>query len=185
MLGQGRRQISLEKSHLHAKPFCISTGNLQSIGGLVDGVHRRRRKQFGERHRYSARAGTHVGNGQWAGLARRTQPLARLLDERLGVRAGDQHAGVDGEVESPELLLADEVGDRLTGLPPLDERSNPGQLLGLQGPVELNVELHARQTQHVRDQDLGVEPRRRNPALREPGGGPPNHVQQGPLRGDG
>ena len=110
------------------------------------------------------------------------QPLARHFDQRLGVGAGDQHAGVDGELQPPELFLADEVGDRLAGLAPLDERADGGELLGQQRPIELHVELQARQPERVRHQQLGVEARRRQVSLGEPGDRPADDLENGPAR---
>ena len=130
-----------------AVPLGVGARHLQRAGRDVDGDDGRRREQLGERHRDGARAGADVGDARGGGPDGPAPPalrgpspdrparpaavsLARLLDQRLGVGARHQHARVDGELEAPELLLADEVGDRLARLAPLDELADGGELVG-------------------------------------------------------
>ena len=48
--------------------------------------------------------------------------LLHRLDDQLGRRAGNQHVGRHLELEPPELADADDVGERLAGDAPGDQR---------------------------------------------------------------
>ena len=199
--GQRRAEIAFEERHRQAEPLGVAARHLQRAGRNVDREDGRRRKQLGQRQRDGARAGADVGHAgrrdnrrslddrvpvpsreRLRGVHAAGQPLARHLDQRLGVGARDQHARVDGELQPPELFLADQVGDRLAGLAPLDERADGGELVGQKRPIELHVELQARQTERVRHQQLGVEARRRQVPLGEPGDRPADDLEDGPAR---
>ena len=72
------------------------------------------------------------------GAARSARSAARDLDHRLGVGPRHEHARVDVERQPPELVLAEQVRDRLAAEPALDQLAIAGELAsasGLSKPV--------------------------------------------------
>ena len=63
------------------------------------------------------------------------------LHEQLGLRPGNQAVGRHVELNRVELRFADEVGDGLVLAGPLDQLPQLGQVLLLDDPVVLRVEL--------------------------------------------
>src|SRR5690606_3126713 len=124
----------------------------------------------GERERDRPGPGADVEDRQLAGAA--LELAQDELDERLGVAPGDEDAPVDGEGQRPELLLADEVGDRLAGEAAADELPRPRELGRGERLLEVGVELDAAQAEGVADEDLRLEPRRLEPGRREARGRP-------------
>ena len=82
------------------------------------------------------------------------------LDEQLGLRARDEHAAVDGEVEVAEAAAAEQVGHRLA-----IERAAADELLerarGRPGDreVAVGVERGAIDPERLGEQQLGVQAR--------------------------
>ena len=138
---------------------------------------------LGQRDRERARAGADVGDARRHPSAPAGNRAQRLLDQRLGVGRGTSTRASTAELELPELLAPGQVRDRLARLAPLDQVAQRAELLGRQHALELHVELHARQREHVRDQQLGVEARRPEAALGEPRRRPAHDVEHGPGRG--
>ena len=67
----------------------------------------------------AARAGAEVEDRQRSGAI--GIGARDFFDQCLRVGARDQHAGADGEVETPEFLVAGDVGERLAQRPAGDE----------------------------------------------------------------
>src|SRR6185437_16788422 len=87
---------------------------------------------------------------------------------------------VDRQVEPVEPPPAQDVRHRLAAAAALEQRPAGGQLRLVERPVEVRVELDARQPERVPDQELGIEPRRRAPVLGEVPGREPQHLAELP-----
>ena len=106
---------------MHAVTRGVFARDRQSRCGHIDRVDLRWRMLQRKRDRDAAAARADVDDDRGAPISRRT--ASRGLDEQLGLWPWNQHGGRDHEVASPELLHAADVGDRLAGQPPRDERS--------------------------------------------------------------
>ena len=89
------------------------------------------------------------------------------LDDDLRLGPGDQRPVVHLQEEPTEAPLAEDVGERLAPEAPPDELVQP---LGLEGGhrAARRVELGAREPEHVRDENLGVDARRGHSRCAEP-----------------
>ena len=105
------------------------------------------------------------------------------LDHCFGIAPRDQHRGIDVERQRPELLLTDQIGDRLSGQAPFDEPTIGGQFLRCERSVVVDIELHSIARQRVSEKDLSVEPRRLDARPTEPIGRPLQHTEYGPSLG--
>src|SRR6476620_1366780 len=77
----------------------------------------------------------------------------------LRLRPRNEHAPVDLQREPPESPLTQHVRERLTFLPPCDERLERMALVTRELALRLECELRARRSEHMRDEDLGVHAR--------------------------
>ena len=93
----------------------------QRVGRDVDCRHRRARKLARQRHRETARAGSHVRNRE-PSVPTVTEQRQRGLDDQLGLRPWRQHRRPHGEREVPELTASGEERDRLPPRPAVGER---------------------------------------------------------------
>ena len=114
--------------------------------------------------------------------ARSGRSFARDLDHRLGVGARHEHAGIDVQRQPPELVIAEQIGDRLAREAPLDQRAIAGELGLGERLIEAGIELHPRALQDVREQQLGLETRGADPRFGEALGRPIEHAERGPGR---
>src|SRR5690606_17322257 len=96
----------------------------------------------------------------------------RGLDEGFRLGARHEDAGANGEAVLVEVAEAHDVRDGLVRAAPRDELTELRALLVVERAVEVHVEPHAREPEPVRDEQLGVEARRAEPALLEVLGGP-------------
>ena len=86
--------------------------------------------------------------------------VERGLDDVLGLRARDEHARVDRQLDRPEALAADEVGDRLALAPARREVHERARLVGVEPALGIGDQRGPVHAEDVREQQLGVEPRR-------------------------
>ena len=155
-----------------------------TVAGAVEQVRADSATSRPEPRRVGARDGervladvgaTHVEVGRSSFSASATAPLPgadvdharaggqaeRRLDQELGLRARDQHARVDLELDAAEAAAAEEVGDRLAAdRPAADEvleraHGRPGDLA-----LGRHDERRAVHAERMAEQQLGVEPRR-------------------------
>ena len=89
--------------------------------------HRGVRQLERERDRDRARAGAQVEDAQ--PLAGRARARERRLDQVLGLRPRHQHPAIDAERPPVELLLAEEIGDRLALEAPLEQPLEAGRVV--------------------------------------------------------
>ena len=104
----------------HAVASGVAPRDLQRGTRDVAPPDRGGRPLVGDRHRDAAAAGADVGDRQRHRSIRKQ--LLHRLDDQLGRGTGDQHVGRDLELEPPELADADDVGQRLAGDAPGDQR---------------------------------------------------------------
>ena len=105
-------------------------------------------------------------------LARQRARAERRLDQVLGLRPRHQHPAIDVERPPVELLLAEEIGDRLAAQAPLE------QPLEARRVVVADEQLGARQQRRLgQPEDAGQQQRRlarrRFERRRRRGGGAP------------
>jgi hypothetical protein len=79
--------------------------------------------------------------------------------------------------------VSQQVGDRLAGASPRDERPVGDQLRLAQGPLELQVQVEAPQAERVRQQQLGIQARRRGTVGGEVARRTPQDLQEPQLLG--
>ena len=83
------------------------------------------------------------------------------FDEVFGLRARYERVRRDGEVERPELLVPGEVGDRLACAPSAHQRIEAPRGGGVEGSAGVGEQSGAAPSEHVRQQDVRIEPGRR------------------------
>ena len=104
-------------------PFCVAARGAQcseiDIGGSA-----RRIGQLGEqRQQEGTRAGAEIGDPQCTrARAGYVETFERGFDNRLGVGARHQRVRRERELQAPELLDADDAGNRLAGKTPVNLR---------------------------------------------------------------
>ena len=103
----GLQQVALEQLHLEREPLRVGARDRERLGARVGGDHVEVRALGLQRQRHRAGARADVGH------ARAARQPERGLDQVLGLRARDQHAAVDEQVDRAEALGAEDVGDGL------------------------------------------------------------------------
>ena len=93
--------------------------------------------------------------------------LLGQLDETLRLRARDERPGVDRERQSVELLEPPDVRDGLTGRPPGDGLAIGRLCIGAHRRVGVGDDRGPVDADGVRQEQLGVEPRRFRAARRQ------------------
>ena len=131
----------------------------------------------GDRDASAARA--HVSDAEPG--PRPSSNLHRTLHEDLGVRVGHEHVGRHLEFQAHELLVADEVGDRLAPGAPPDQAAIGAQLRLRQRAIELQVEVEAAHSKGVREEKLGIEARGIRTVLLKVVGGELQDLNDGQL----
>ena len=111
------------------------------------GPQRQRGQQQG------ARSGAKIENAR-GGLV--GEAGARSLDQGFAVTAWDQHSGGDNQIEPVEVLVAEDIGDRLMLEAADHQRGDPGG-----DGIAHRVEQHpgAGDAQYLRHQQFGIEAR--------------------------
>src|SRR5262249_52824327 len=106
----------------------------------------------------------------------------RRLDQGLGLRPGHQHRGRDDEREAPELLAAENAGDRLAGDAPSREGPNPLGLLVADDSVGSRGEVCVVEPERVADEEARIELRRVESCFPERGRKRPARTRDGDNR---
>ena len=101
-----------------------------------------------------------------------------LLHQRLGVGPRHEHVGRDRKRPPVELAGPGDVRHRFALPAPPDQLADRGQLLLVERPVELQVQVDAAQPERLRAEQLGVEARRRAAVITEVGGAETEHVDE-------
>lgn len=81
----------------------------------------------------------------------------RQLDEELGLRAGDQHAGPADERPRPELPFAGEIGHRPAIPPAFHQGLEAVQLVGTEQLFRPGAKIGPVAAQHMPQQHFGIE----------------------------
>ncbi len=136
-------------------PRHVARRDLQRLGADVSRPYLGVGRVVRDRDRDAAAAGADVGDANRAiSLARDGH---RAQHEHLGVGVGHEHARRDLEIQAHELLVADEIRDRLSLAAPRHQPAVGAQLRVAQRLVELEVQVEAAQSQRVGEKHLGVE----------------------------
>ena len=151
---EARGQVAVHELDVQAEPQGVRPRDVERVGADVGGEDLEVRPLVLERQRDRSRARPHVDH---AGTGRQAQ---RGLDEVLGLRPRDQHAAVDVQLDVPEPLDAEDVGDRLTLAPAAREVHERARLGARQLAPRVGDQRRAVDAERRREQDLGVEPRR-------------------------
>ena len=80
-----------------------------------------------------------------------------MLHQQLGLRPGNQHAAVNEEIEAVELSVAQDVGQRLAGLPPRQQCRELFPLCCRQRTLGMCQQPRPIPAQHVCQQQFGVK----------------------------
>ena len=82
------------------------------------------------------------------------------LDEPFGFGARDEGVGSDDELQRPEFAAAGEIGDRLAGAPPFNQHRKTLHRVRGETLPRVRPNPGTAPSEHVREQDVRVEPRR-------------------------
>jgi len=170
-------QIAPMNGHLHLEPRRVARGDLEGLGRQIRELDRDARPLGRERDPDRAGPRAQIED---AGLAARLEQIERALDERLGVRARHEHARRHLEAPAPELAAPEDVGHRLTPAAALHELADRGALRLVERTIEVHVQAHAVEPDRLRDEQLGVQPRRLDPAGGEVLGRPLDDLPDAP-----
>ncbi len=152
--GDRLEQVALQHLHVEPEPGGVGPRHRERARAELRGHHVEVGALGLERQRDRPRARADVGH------ARAARQVERGLDDVLGLRARDEHARVDGQVDGAEALAAEQVGDGLALAAARGQVHERARLVGLEPALGIDDQRGAVDPQHVREQQLGVEPRR-------------------------
>jgi len=149
--------------------LAVEARHIQRVVGKIDGV------EIGQaRLRDSQRDGDRTGASADIGHERRLSSvqasaydLERGIDQQFRLWSGNQHAAVYEEVQAIKLLVAGEIGHRLASRAPLDQLLELLRLRLRQRTFGIGQERDALRVKHTRQQDLGIQARRRQADFRQ------------------
>ena len=142
-------------------PLDIAPRHGQRVDAEIERVHLciGRVAGHGQGNRPAAR--THIGDGERFG--RTDGGLGEhLVDEHLGFGPRDEHTVIDVEVDPVELPMAHEVGHGLACNSSHDQLHVTLGMFGRQFVLVVRKEPAPLHAQHMRQDHLGVKPRRRD-----------------------
>ena len=166
-IGQDEVDRLLEPGQQVAGPE-LDSARAQSVGVLlsdrkrsvryVDGCDRDLlRSTEGDSDRDCAAAGSDIDHARVGPIC---EPRDGPFDEQLGLWSRRQDRRGDDEVATEELLVTEDVRDRLAVCPALKKPVYGTDCLVRNGVAETGEELGSRQAKGMTDQQLGIEPRR-------------------------
>ena len=106
----------------------------------------------GERDRDAAGAGADIDDEKLAAAPRQVD---HPLDQKLGLRPGDQDVGGDEKLEAVKFLAARDVLQGLARRAPLDQAKKDLPVRCSQLVIRTNQQLRAIDAQHMAEQDAG------------------------------
>src|SRR5690606_30233347 len=89
---------------------------------------------------------------------RRRQQVERSFHQQLGIRARNQGVRRHFQIQTPEALMAEDIGHRLALAAALQTRLKQRQLIGIRLTLGPGPQIAARLVQRGRQQQLGVQP---------------------------
>ncbi len=148
----------MDEAHLAQAVFArVGLGDLERGGAGVGGDHLRQRALAGDGQGDGAAAGAQVRDPRRC-VGR--QAVQGQFDQAFGLGARDQRGGADPQVQRPEAAPAGDVGDRLAGRTPRQQRG-VGVVHGGSARVgAMREQPGAVAAQGVQQQKLGLEARR-------------------------
>ena len=147
-------QVAVHERDLETEALRVRARDIEGVSGDVRAEHLEVGPLVLQCKCDGARARAHVDHPR---LRRQGQ---RGLDHELGLRSWDEHARVDREHQTPEPLLAEDVRHRLAPRRRGGEVHERARLVRLELAPGRGDDGGAADPQHVREQELGVEPRR-------------------------
>ena len=157
-LARAVEQVGVHEADVEPQPRGVGARHGQRVLADVRRGHREVRALVLERERHRAAAGADVDH------ARGLRQPQRRLDQRLGLRARDEHAPVDVEVEVAKALDARDVGHRLAAhRAPAHGVLEDAHGRALHRRPTVDEQLEAVDAQRVGEQHLGVQARRVDP----------------------
>ena len=117
-LEAGKPVARFERNVAEPESPGIHTGKVHRRRIAIDSEHPPRRTLARQRKRDRPTAGAeieHIGRS-------RSASHQRKLDQQLGLRSRYQRVAVERDIERPERLPPEQVGDRFAGSPPFEQR---------------------------------------------------------------
>lgn len=185
LAGEGGEEVAVDKSDTVRKAELggVFGGEGEGIGRDVDGIDGGGWPLGGEGEGDDAAAGAGIEDG--CGLESEGE---EELDQVLGLRPGDEGAGIAEEGASMELDGAEEMLERLAGGAAFHQVAQGVEFAFAEGAVKFEVEVDAFFPEHVGEQMFGVQARAFNAMLLKiTGGGGDDflHVLHGIVTDDG
>ena len=112
LVRQRAKPVAVAQVQFQPEPRRVARCDGQRVGTGIDGRHARARPLSRQRQRNGAAAGAQIEHAA-ARIGR--QQGQRPVDQRLGVVARVEHAGIDLQLQPIERLAACEIGHRLAG----------------------------------------------------------------------
>ncbi len=171
----GNRPVGELHPITEAEALAVGLRDGQRVERGVGGRDPSRRQLVGDRESDRARPGADVEH-------RPRAPLERHLDQQLGFRAGDQHAAVDRELQPPEALAPEDVGDGLAAGAAshhLPERTGGA---GVDPSLRLGREPGTVQAGGCAEHQLRIQPRALDPRSGKRVGGRRERLADGACR---
>ena len=111
---------------------------------------------LGNGNRHGAATGAKIDDPPGGRMG--VQPVNGQLDQEFALRSRNQHGGVDRQHVAVELALSGQVRHRNASGSATRQPAQAASLRLRQSLLGVTVQPLARDVEHVRDQDLGVEP---------------------------
>ena len=102
--------------------------------------------------------------------------------KQLGFRARDEHVFIDGDFEAAKGSRPDDVLQGFAGAAPADEFANGADFVRGELAIEVEVEIHARHFEKVREKEFGLQTRRVDALAAEELGAALNDFENGHRR---
>lgn len=142
----------------------ILSGDFQSGGAEIDGGDVRCGEMDGGGDGNTTGTGSKIEDARSRMIAR---PLDQFHDENFGIGTGDQHIAGDVKIETIEFAASDQVGDGFFLDATFDEIAHDTALSLGHRLIEVGIELDARTTASVCQQDFGIQTGRGTSVLLE------------------
>ena len=174
LVGHVRKQVSAQPRDLQPEPLPVGARQRERVVAEIAARQEQVRALVLQRQRHGAAAGAHVEH------ARAVRERKPDFDEQLRLRARDQRARIDSQVEPAKAAVGEDVGDRLA----LHHATAHRVLEGPDGgpfddQVAVDDQPLAGDAEHMRQQKLGIQTRGFAPGRRDRGDRPVERVARG------
>src|SRR5579872_1240700 len=152
---------------IQKKTGCVDAGDFQGFFRDIARVNLRQRQLGGQGQSDASRACAHINQREpfmWIALLRQFE---HGLNYVLRLRTRNENRRRDDQVQPPEFLMACDVLRRTTTRPLLSHRIILGLLFRRERALRMGVEVSAVAIQGKHEEQLGIEPGRRDIFLQE------------------